>query len=288
MRRYDDERRRPRRFPLFSVVTILVLGFSIGYQSYLDVDVPRRALSGVGAAFSQFASGFHLFTKSLAEGFTIVDRQQDALPASKENEIPFLVNNQNPLPEGYVTENLVNMRQYCDESIVYIKGSEILGNKEAVDALLIMLQAGIAQGETNWQVSAGYRSVEYQQKVFDEYVYDYRQQGLSGSEARNAASRYVAAPGCSEHHTGLAFDITIPGESFSLTHQCQWLTENCWDYGFILRYTEDKESITGFGAEAWHFRYVGLPHSQVMRDNNWCLEEYVEFLKNQDSGPQVF
>ena len=286
MRHSYDEDRRPRRFPLLSVLTVLVLGISIGYQCYLDVDTPRRALSCVGSALSQFGNSMHLFTQSFAEGFTIIDRHSED---AAQPEIPLLVNNALPLPEDYVPSDLVNMRSYCDSSIVYIKGSEIEGNRTAVDALLTMLKAGIEEGEKNWQISAGYRSIQYQQQVFDEYVYDYRQQGLSGSEARSAASRYVATPGCSEHHTGLAFDITIPGESFALTHQCQWLTENCWKYGFIVRYTEDKEALTGFGAEAWHFRYVGLPHSQIRRENNWCLEEYVQHLQQEQAEqPQIF
>ena len=54
------------------------------------------------------------------------------------------------------------------------------------------------------------------------------------------------------------------------------MAEHCWEYGFILRYTEEKEAITGFIAEAWHFRYVGVEHSLIMRDENLCLEEYIE------------
>ena len=71
----------------------------------------------------------------------------------------------------------------------------------------------------------------------------------------------MADPGSSEHHTGLAFDITVAGTIFKGTEQQIWLHEHCWDYGFIIRYQEDKEKITGFLAECWHIRYVGLPHS---------------------------
>lgn len=191
--------------------------------------------------------------------------------------LPLLVNAQNPVPEGYEPDDLVLMRTYCPSDIVTIKGSEIQGQREAVDALLAMLTQARADGLTDWQVSAGYRSVQYQRSVFDDRVYTFRKENnMSREQAIAAAKRYVAEPGASEHHTGLAFDITVPGESFRLTPQSQWLSEHCWDYGFVIRYTEAKEAITGIAAEPWHIRYVGLPHSQIMREHDWCLEEYIQ------------
>lgn len=195
-----------------------------------------------------------------------------------QSDVPLLVNVSNPLPENFVPQDLVMMREYCDENVVYIKGSEIQGCRVAVDALMTMLRAAKEAGLDNWQVSAGYRSIAYQQQLMDNKIYEYRQQGLSGSQAQSAAARYVAQPGCSEHHTGLAFDLTVIGKSFSSTQQCLWLHEHCWDYGFILRYTEEKQDLTGIAAEAWHFRYVGQPHAQIIRDNGWCLEEYIASL----------
>ena len=72
-----------------------------------------------------------------------------------------------------------------------------------------------------------------------------------------------------------AFDITVAGTTFKGTEQQKWLQKHCWDYGFIVRYQEDKEAITGFLAECWHIRYVGVRHSVIMRDQNLCLEEYL-------------
>lgn len=91
-----------------------------------------------------------------------------------------------------------------------------------------------------------------------------------------AARKLVAAPGCSEHHTGLAFDITVPGTSFGGTKQAKWLEEHCWEWGFILRYPADKTAITGITNEPWHFRYVGTDAAMEMRETGECLEEYVE------------
>ena len=197
------------------------------------------------------------------------------IPGMLENGAPMLVNSDHHLPEGYKTVELVNMRSYCDSSIVTIKGSEIAGERLAVDALLTMLRAAHADGLTVWQISAGHRSVEYQKKLFDDQVYAYRQDGMTGAQARAKTRQTVADPGASEHHLGLAFDVTVPGEQFSNTQQHIWLARHCWEYGFILRYPQDKVEITGISYEPWHIRYVGTEHSLIMRDQNLCLEEYI-------------
>lgn len=189
---------------------------------------------------------------------------------------PILVNRQNPIPEDYKPRQLVNLRQECPGDLVTIKGSDIQGEKEAVDALVTMLRAAHKDGITVWQVSAGYRSIAYQKELFDNQVKAYMAEGKSRSDAISATRLTVADPGASEHHTGLAFDITVPGTTFKGTKQALWLSAHCWDYGFIIRYEEDKEKITGYIAEPWHIRYVGLPHSIIMRDHAWALEEYLE------------
>ncbi len=203
----------------------------------------------------------------------------------KGEVLPILVNKDNPLPDDYEPDNLVNMRDYCDASIVSIKGSEIQGAQVAVDALLEMLKQAQAEGIDSWQVSAGYRSIAYQQKLYDEKVYEYRQQGMSGSQARSAAGKLVALPGCSEHHTGLAFDITVPGRSFGGTKQAKWLEEHCWEWGFILRYPAEKTNITGITNEPWHFRYVGTEAAAEMHETGECLEEYIERKQSEENQP---
>lgn len=203
-----------------------------------------------------------------------------AIPWVTADGMPLLVNSDHHLPDGYLTLELVNMRSYCDSDVVIIKGSEIEGEKLAVDALMTMLRAAHEDGLTVWQVSAGYRSVAYQQQLFDDKVYAYRQEGYSGSQARALTRQTVADPGASEHHTGLAFDITVPGEQFSNTQQHIWLAQHCWEYGFIIRYPLDKVDITGISYEPWHIRYVGTAHSLIMRDENLCLEEYIDKYAN--------
>ena len=73
----------------------------------------------------------------------------------------------------------------------------------------------------------------------------------------------------------------MPGaKTFSSTKQYKWLKEHCWDYGFILRYTKEKEKITGFNAEAWHIRYVGENHALYMKEHDLCLEEYLQGIED--------
>ena len=191
---------------------------------------------------------------------------------------PMLVNRQHPVASDFVPADLVNLSEYCDSSLVKIKYDGTQGVREAADALLRMLEAAKADGITNWQVSAAYRSYADQQRIFNNKVKSFQNNNpdWSLSRCRSAASVTVADPGASEHHTGLAFDMTVPNTSMFLgTPQCAWLHEHCWEYGFILRYTDEKQQITGFAGEAWHIRYVGTEHSLAMQQSGQCLEEYL-------------
>ena len=191
---------------------------------------------------------------------------------------PLLVNRQHPVASDFAPADLVNLSEYCDSSLVKIKYDGTQGVREAADALLRMLEAAKADGITNWQVSAAYRSYADQQRIFDNKVKSFQNNNpdWSLSRCRSAASVTVADPGASEHHTGLAFDMTVPNTSMFLgTKQCTWLHQHCWEYGFILRYTDEKQQITGFAGEAWHIRYVGTEHSLAMQQSGQCLEEYL-------------
>ncbi len=199
-------------------------------------------------------------------------------PTPDPAAMPMLVNRDNPVPDGYLPEDMVNLRNTLPASLVYVKGSEIQGVREAVDALAVMFAAAKSDGITGFQISAGYRSVAYQQELFNASVDKYLAEGRSRTSAISATRLTVADPGTSEHHIGLAFDLTVAGTTFKGTKQQIWLHQNCWDYGFIVRYQEGKEKLTGFVAEAWHIRYVGVQHATAMRDQDLCLEEYIQLL----------
>lgn len=113
-------------------------------------------------------------------------------------------------------------------------------------------------------------------------------QGVTKDEAIRQTNLYYTVPGHSEHHSGLAFDIITPeyhrdvytlNEKFAQTKAYTWLRGNCAEYGFILRYPKEKYNITTINFEPWHYRYVGVEHAKYITENNLCLEEYIELLK---------
>ena len=170
-----------------------------------------------------------------------------------------------------------------DGKLVTIKYKKTRGVKAAVDALKEMLEAAKEDGIGKWQISAGYRTWDDQVSMLNAKVKSIQKshKDWSSSKARRSALRTVAEPGSSEHHLGLAFDINKKGASkFAGTKQSDWLNEHCWEYGFIIRYQKEKEKTTGFEAEPWHIRYVGIEHALYMRDHDLCLEEYIQGLED--------
>lgn len=122
---------------------------------------------------------------------------------------------------------------------------------------------------------SGYHSYALQETTYNRKVNFYINQGISAEEANQKASAQVLPAGCSEHNAGLAIDIVSASSDFINTKEYKWLCENAHNYGFILRYPEDKTAITGMNFEPWHWRYVGTQAAKEMKENNQCLEEYL-------------
>ena len=257
------------------------LGFYAG-------DVDGDFGGGTQEAVRLFQNQHGLLVDGIAADQTLSALYSDAAkrvvvtPTPDPASLPLLVNREHPVASDYKPADLVLLRNVLPTKLVYVKGSEIEGDRTAVAALRTMLEAAQADGVGDWQVSAGYRSLKYQQSLFDKQVNAYIAEGKSKQNAISATKLTVAEPGASEHHTGLAFDMTVADTIFKGTKQQLWLEKNCWDYGFVIRYQEDKEKITGFIAECWHIRYVGAQASAVMRDRNLCLEEYVALMTGQE------
>ena len=166
-----------------------------------------------------------------------------------------LVNALNPVPDWYKLDP-VNVVDYHDV------------DRLCYDALNRMLEDLTAAG-IEYTFNSAYRTILEQTTILEyrtrEHMAEFK---LDFFEARDKAYETVAIPGTSEHHLGLAVDLL--GEE-----AVAWLTEHCWNYGFIVRYTEEKEWITGIIDEPWHFRYVGTEVSLDMKDSGLCLEEYL-------------
>ena len=158
------------------------------------------------------------------------------------------------LPSNFVPNNLVTINGYI-RVINYVKDAY---NELKSDSSVLGL---------NIYASSGYRSYSDQKYIYDNYV---RMDGMV------KADTYSARAGYSEHQTGLAIDLNTVDMSFDGTGESNWLKDNCWKYGFIIRYPKDKENITGYMYEPWHIRYVGKELARVLYNNgNWLsLEEY--------------
>lgn len=143
------------------------------------------------------------------------------------------------------------------------------GNEEAFLQLCTLFTDAKAEGYS-LKVASGYRSFADQR-----YIYN----GYAAESGQAAADRFSARPGHSEHQSGLAFDVNHPDSnqlltSFGDSPVGQWIAENAHRYGFIIRYPEDKESVTGYMYEPWHLRYVGTDLAAVLRESGLCLEEH--------------
>lgn len=157
--------------------------------------------------------------------------------------------------------------------VMSIKDSNVTAKKKVLESLNRMLSDFRAEKNINdVMLVSGYRTVEYQQKLYEENL---ASTGLSYSKT-------VEIPEHSEHHSGYAVDFQLDQENyprFTGEGEYGWIDENCYKYGFILRYLEDKSDITGIDPESWHYRYVGVPHAQLIYENGICFEEYINSIK---------
>ena len=191
------------------------------------------------------------------------------LDASYSNLL--LVNGKNPLPEDYDYEgNLTTIPQK------YIKGSLTQIDKNIWPYLQAMLDAARREN-IDIGVWSPYRSYATQKMLFEKQVTKQINNGVPKDQAEDKASTIVARPGTSEHNTGLALDINCANHSFEKTAAYKWLKENAENYGFIMRYSADKQDKTGVIHESWHWRFVGINAAKEINRLGMCLEEYVEY-----------
>lgn len=170
-----------------------------------------------------------------------------------KDELLTLVNFENTIPKDWKVDLVqLNNGQSVDRRIY--------------DDLIAMLQAAKSEG-LNPLICSSYRTNEKQEQLYQNKVSEYLSQGYSKVEASDKAAFWVARPGTSEHQLGLAVDIVSTknqrlDRSQENTVEQQWLIQNSWKYGFVLRYPTNKNSITGVGYEPWHYRYVGKEHAK--------------------------
>lgn len=183
--------------------------------------------------------------------------------------ITYLVNRNHPLPEDFVPEGLTTpdvLFPFADTSIDKAKMTP-----EAGEALAVLFDAAYDEAKLTLYGVSAYRSFARQYTI---YATNLATRGIAHT------NRYSAAPGRSEHQTGLAIDISCASEGFGLettfadTPEGIWVAENAHRFGFILRYPKDKEHITGYNYEPWHIRYVGTELAAYLFETGLTLDEY--------------
>ena len=196
-----------------------------------------------------------------------VSADKTAYEESKEADlskgITVLVNKYNSLAEDYEPKDMQEMT-----STYAYAGRKIL--PEVNEAFIKMYKDALKDDIKLYVVSA-FRSYQYQSQLYTNYIATY------GEEYANTVS---ARPGYSEHQTGLALDIlsdNVEMSEFKDTKAYSWLKDNAYKYGFIMRYPEGKEYLTGYAFEAWHYRYLGTDLAQKVYDEGITYDEYYAY-----------
>lgn len=197
-----------------------------------------------------------------------VKQSNDIEQSSKKNEWNLiLINPWNLLPENYDVEMTKLSNGHFIDERAYPDLQEMMDNARAEGLSPI--------------ICSSYRTLDKQISLFNNQLDRYLAQGYSRENAETEAAKWVAVPGTSEHHTGLALDIVSVNnqrleKEQENTPEQKWLMQNSYKYGFILRFPEDKTDITGINYEPWHYRYVGKVVAKEIYERDICLEEYLE------------
>lgn len=272
------------------MICLLLAVALLALPSCLKLDDEENAETAALGVVHYYPSATYQYSTKVDESVLKTDLHADYL---------LLVNKNLPLGEAYVPPSLVTLRT----DITY-GGKSIELNSRAADALYLMVQEMKAAGVTDVTVTSAYRSYQYQTALFHQYLnnesqgisknaytcfgQDYIQKNyvsrgldvLSAADARTVVLSYSAAPGTSEHQSGLCVDfmtstMTDLDLSFENTQAFAWLSQNAYRFGYILRYPRGKEGITGYTYEPWHYRFVGREAATDIYMGKITLEEYL-------------
>ena len=202
---------------------------------------------------------------NLREGEEIIGKSDKDFIITKLNDVYYIdgvliVNKTYPLPSSYKP-----LKPYKEITKDYLYGGDYIEDY-VMEAYLKMKEDANKEG-IELKITSGYRSYSVQEELYDSYA---------KRDGKEAADTYSARAGFSEHQSGLCFDLNGTNRNFIKTKEGKWLNDNCYKYGFVLRFPEGKEEYTGYMYEGWHFRYVGLDLAKKLyNDGDWIsLEEY--------------
>ena len=244
---------------------------------WLELDGKRHYFTDTGAAASGWllvedTEYYFLHRGEMARGKVEIDGRNRFFTSTGKEVL--VVNPWNAVPDDY-DPDLVSVSTDISQS-----GTRV--SSVCYDALVEMINACNKECP-RVHILSSYRSYDYQAGLFENRIQRFENQGYSRAEAEELAATVVARPGTSEHHLGLAVDI-IDTREWSLEETQadlpaqQWLMENSWKYGFILRYPKGTTDSTGIIYEPWHYRYVGKELAKELYDSGLTLEEYLDAL----------
>ena len=223
-----------------SAIAVVVMAFAAVIIFVIMSGAKDSASSGSSSKASSFATEYSSAKTAAQQSIVSSGKNVSDKPAYFDGVL--IVNKTYSLPKDY--------------------GNGITADTQA--AFDAMKAAAKKDGISLWIVS-GYRSYSRQETLYNGYA-------AAGTKAE--ADRFSARPGYSEHQTGLALDLNNASGSFEGTKEADWLADNCYKYGFIIRYGKDKEQYTGFKYEPWHVRFVGTQLALRIYKSGLCLEEY--------------
>ena len=253
------------------ICAVLILGLGAGaWVVFGSAELPKLPFGGSdGESSAAFESESSEESSSLPEAFSapessvsvpeLPSESSEPEPPSEPEPEPPSEPEPEPIPrdEWYMLlvnkENPVTADFTVNTKAVDAEGHTV--DERIYDDLTAMLSAAKEAGY-DLRISTAYRSYNRQQQLYD-------------------AGATTAAPGTSEHNSGLGVDILTVNGEFEGSAAEAWLLEHAEEYGFILRYPKDKEAVTGFAYEPWHFRYVGKEQAKLINDSGLCLEEYL-------------
>lgn len=269
-RRRRQRQRRRRRWALGAFGAALSL--TLMAAGWMLWGPEQRCPAGESAASSRSAAAFAATEtpETLPEGYLL--RQMTEREFSEGSLV--LVNRAHSFdPELPDTVSIYEHKSHS----YFVKDVYLSVTPETLQALNAWMDAfDAACGVHNVNIVAGWRSRQDQEALYQNAV---------ETKGQAHADAYLALPGQSEHHTGLAVDLDSYNEAdgssggFDGTGDYAWVVDHAWEYGFVQRYPPEKREITGIDYESWHFRYVGLPHAYQMAKETLCLEEYIDYLR---------
>ena len=264
---------RNRRVAIYTFLLILTLFYISAHRTVqkereLEALRAETAAEGPGGQVKELAEGW---PGGMPEARVYKERgEMDADGGLKilpeDMWCLILTNAEYPVPEDYEVE------------LEAIPGTEQSVDKRIYEPLMTMIGDMKDQGLSPI-VCSGYRTLDKQEKLFNRKVLSFVKAGHTKEESYNLARQTISIPGSGEHCLGLAVDFYTRRyhkleRAFEDTPESKWLVEHAQDYGFVMRYGENKTDITGIQYEPWHYRYVGVEAANYMKDNELSLEEF--------------